>query len=55
MKATIAFDRDDATYKAYFVKRLPFVVIIDVEGRVSAFTHPARVARARLEAAARPR
>lgn len=53
-KAAIAFDRGEATYDAYFVKSLPFVVIIDTAGRVSAFTHPARVTKAMLEAAAAP-
>ena len=32
-KATIATDADGTTYRNYFVKGLPFVVIIDVDGR----------------------
>jgi thiol-disulfide isomerase/thioredoxin len=52
-KATIATDADGTTYRNYFVKGLPFVVIIDVDGKVSAFTSPSQVSVAMIEAAAR--
>lgn len=53
-EAIVAFDREKTTFTNYFIAGLPFVVIIDSEGRISAFSHPARVTRAMLEAAVKP-
>ena len=47
----VAFDRGTTTFTNYFISGLPFVVIIGTDGRISAFSHPARVSRAMLEAA----
>jgi len=52
--ATVVLDAGETTYGSYFVKRLPFVVIVDTEGNISAFSHPARVSREMLQAAATP-
>ena len=55
MRATLVLDRDGETYKNYWVSRLPFVDIIGTDGRIAAFQHPERIARADIEKAMRLR
>lgn len=40
MRAELVLDNRDRTYSNYFIRSLPFVVIIDPSGRISAFTSP---------------
>lgn len=51
--AALVLDAGTTTYGNYFVKRLPFVVVIDTEGNIAAFSHPAQLSRETLEKAVR--
>jgi len=51
LRATAVLDRDGETYRNYWVKGLPFVAIIDPQGRVSGFQHPQMISMADIEKA----
>ena len=51
MKARLMLDRDGQTYRNYWINGLPFVVIIDRQGRIASFTHPDQISRAMIDEA----
>ena len=51
--ALLVLDRDGETYRNYRIARLPFVVVIGPDGRISGFQHPERISRADIEKALR--
>lgn len=51
MSATLVLDDQDKTYKNYWVRSLPFVVIIDTTGRISAFASPETMSSAQIRSA----
>jgi thiol-disulfide isomerase/thioredoxin len=48
MSATLVIDDEEKTYNNYWVRSLPFVVIIDTTGRISAFVSPATISSAQI-------
>jgi thiol-disulfide isomerase/thioredoxin len=53
MRSTLVLDLAGQTYQNYFIRQLPFVVVVDRAGRISSFEHPARLSRAAVERAMR--
>jgi len=51
MSATLVVDDGEKTYTNYWVRSVPFVVIIDTAGRISAFASPQTISAAQIRSA----
>jgi len=51
MSATLVVDDGEKTYTNYWVRSVPFVVIIDTTGRISAFASPQTISAAQIRSA----
>lgn len=49
MKAWVGFDSDDSMFRAYGVRSIPRVFLVDAKGKVAAMTHPALISEQLLD------
>ena len=48
MKASIGIDKNETVRRAFGVRSIPHVVIVNAQGRIAAITHPARIQASHL-------